>query len=255
LSYLEKGRVWVDYLDRVSKTITSFAIINQTCEDTIKLMTLIDSGILRNVEVKWGKRKLPNYRVFVSVYYRRNITYLQSSHVSTCIGFIGPSANLNRTVFESLLKGYLFIVDSEEADEYFNVIETNKEKSYNYRKGVSYLIRKLNESKTSDSLKEFYRILCISAHADIKGMAADYPKYLPNRIHDNLSTILFLMYGNIQMMAECFFDFLDNKTKEIIKTAMENIAFDVGSVPLFEPNKEPYAAKLKLKKGNFLDAL
>jgi len=120
---------------------------------------------------------------------------------------------------------------------------------------VPHLIKKLYEPPTSVNLKKLYKILCISAHADIKGMAADYPLYLPNRINDNLLTILFLMYGNIQMMAECFFDFLDLKTKENIKTAMENIAFDVGKVPLFEPNKEPHASKLKLKKGNFLDVL
>jgi hypothetical protein len=255
LSYLENGRVWVDYLNRVSRTITAFAIINQTCEDTVKLMLLINSGILEAVKVKWGKRELPNHQVFVSIYYKRNIIYLQSSHALACIGFLHPSSNLNRTVFETLLRGYLFIVDPKEADEYFRVIGTKEEDSYFFTKGMSYLRGKLYAPPESDSLKKLYKELCVSAHANIKGAAVDYPVYRLHRIDDSLRIILYLMYSNIQMMAECFFDFLDADTKTYIKTAMENISFDVRRVPLFEPNREPYATKLKLKKGNFLTAL
>ncbi|MCJ7560839.1 hypothetical protein MUO79_09545 [Candidatus Bathyarchaeota archaeon] len=259
MSYLENGRVWVDYLNKASRTISSFTIINQTCEDSIKLMWKMNSGIFDAVKKQWGRRKLPNHQIFVSIYYKRNIIYLQSSHALACMGFIDPSLNLNRTVFETILKGYLFIVDHKEADEYYcaikRAIENKEDETYTIGRGVSYLRKKLYMPAMSEKHKLLYKLLCISAHSDIKGTARDFPNYLPNRIRDNLNMILLLMYGNIQMMAESFFDFLDSNTKAYIKEAMENIAFDVGSVPLFEPNREPYALKLKFKKGNFLDVL
>lgn len=175
------------------------------------------------------------------------------------MGFIDPSLNLNRTVFETILKGYLFIVDHSEADEYYHAIKraikNKEEETYSVSRGVSYLRKKLYTPAMSEEHKSFYKLLCISAHSDIRGAMQDYPKYLPDRIRANLDLTLMLMYGNIQMMAESFFDFLNPNTKAYIKEAMENIAFDVGNVPLFEPNIEPYASKLKLKKGNFLAVL
>jgi hypothetical protein len=252
---LDRGRVWEDYLDRVNRTIRSFANINQICEDTIKSMILIYSEIFEMVKTSWGKRKLPNHEVFVSVYYQRNIVYLQSSHLLTCIGFIDPSSNLNRTVYETLQRGYLFIVEPQEAEEYFQVIKTEKEESYRSRKGLKYIRKKLYMTNTEEEHKSLYSQLCISAHADIKGAARDYPKYLPKRIEDNLSTILCLMYGNIQMMSECFFDFLNPKARRIIKSSMKRIATTLGNVPLFEPDVDCYSSKVKLKRGNFLRVL
>jgi hypothetical protein len=175
------------------------------------------------------------------------------------MGFVDPSSNLNRTVFETLLRGYLFIVKHEEADEYYRAIgsalKTGRDESYTPRRGMKYLRENLYTPTVSEKHKELYKILCISSHADTKGTALNYPKYLPNLIGDNLNMILSLMYGNIQMMAEGFFNFLNTETKAIIKNAMEDIAFDVGSIPLFEPDKPQFSSKLKLKNGNFLDAL
>jgi len=247
--------VWEDYLDRVNRTITSFANINQICEDTIKSMMLLYSEVFETVKTFWGTRKLPNYQVFVSIYYERNVIYLQSSHLLACIGFIDPSSNLNRTVYETLLRGYLFIVEPKEADEYFQVIRTEKEESYRFRKGVKNIRERLYSPKTGKQHKDFYRQLCISAHADIKGAARDYPEYLSDRIEDNLSIILCLMYGNIQMMSECFFDFLNPQARKIIKPSMERIATTLNNVPLFEPDADSYSSRINLKHGNFLKVL
>ncbi len=154
-------------------------------------MMLIHSEIFKTVETSLGKKKLPNPQVFVSIYYQRNIIYLQSSHILTCIGFINPSANLNRTICETLQRGYLFTVEPKEADDYYQVLEQEKEHLYHVQKGPSYIRRKIYSPETEKQEKDFYGQLCISAHADIKGAALDYPKYLPNRIEDNLSVILY----------------------------------------------------------------
>lgn len=189
------------------------------------------------------------------MYYKRNIIYLQSSHALACIGFIDPSSNLNRTVYETLLRGYLFTVDQKESEEYFKVIGTKKEEQYKFNKGASYLRRKLYTPPTREKHKQLYKRFCISAHADIKGAALDYPDYLSHRIINNLKMILFLTYGNIQMMTECFFVFLDPKTRSIIKLSLKDIASILGAVPSFEPDEELYLSKIKLKHGNFLNVL
>jgi hypothetical protein len=255
LSYSQPERVWKDYLERVDKTIASFASYNQACENAIKAMWLINGRIFKTVLSRWGKKVLPYHQVFVSVYYKRNIVYLQSSHALVSIGFIDPSSNLNRTVYETILRGYLFIVEQKEAEEYFQVIGTKEEDSYFFKKGMSYIRNKLYEPKIRQSQKKLYKMLCTSAHADIKGANLDYPKYLANRIEDNLRIILSLIYANIQMMVECFIDYLDSKTRIIIKDSMEEIASTILSVPLFEPNQLVHQSKIHLKSGNFLNVL
>lgn len=255
MSYSEQGRVWEDYLERVNRTISAFAPMNQTCENTIKSMWLINSEIFETVKTRWGKQVLPSHQVFVSVYYRRNIIYLQSSHALACIGFLDPSSNLNRTVYETLLRGYLFTVDQKEAEEYFHIIGTKDEDNYNFNKGASYLRRKLYTFPTRKKHKKLYKELCISAHPNIKGVALDYPDYLPDRVRNSLKMILFLIYGNIQMMAECFFCFLDIKTRTIVKLSLNDIASISDAVPSFEPDGKSYSSKVRLKHGNFLKVL
>jgi len=46
MAYIEEGRVWIGYLSNVSNTINHFAVLNQTCEDTIKRMSEIDAIVL-----------------------------------------------------------------------------------------------------------------------------------------------------------------------------------------------------------------
>jgi hypothetical protein len=254
MSHLERGRVWEDYLERVNKTIKSLESLNQACEDTIKSMWLINSGIFETLKVRWGKKVLPNHQIFVSIYFKRNIAYLQSSHVLASIGFIDPSSNLNRTIYETILRGYLFIVEPNEANEYFQAIGTKEEESYFFNKGMKYVREKLYEPKARQIHRNLYKILCTSAHAGIKGANLDYPKYSANRIQDNLKMILSLTYANIQMMAECFIDYLDS-TKTLTRMSMETIASVLGSVPQFEPNQVVYRTKIQLKDGNFLNIL
>ena len=255
LTYAEKGRVWADYLAKVDKTITLFESANQICEDTVKCMWLFDSRIWESVKSRWGRKKLPNHQVFVSIFYRRNIVYLQSAHALASIGFINPSSSLCRTVFESIMRGYLFVVEPEEADEYFEAINTPYEETYNIKKRVSKLRKKLYSEEMSEAQGNFYKELCVSSHPHVRGTLKDYPQYHQTQIRDVLNSILLLMYGNIELMTECFINYLDAETKEAVKQTLKKIADCVSFTPLFEPDKENYSSKLLLKKGNFLSAL
>lgn len=66
--------------------------------------------------------------------------------------------------------------------------------------------------------------------------------------------ILAFIYGTVQMMAEGFFDLLDDYIKDTIKDTMESIAGFLHEVLLFEPDKE-LSSKIRLREGNFLTVL
>ena len=255
MAYSDEVWFWADYLNRVNKTMNLFPTLNQTCESTIKLMYHNDALLLNAVKKQWGAKKLSNHQIFVSIFYKRNILYLQSSHALACIGFVDPSHNLNRTVFETLLREYLFIVDPAEADEYYNAIGKPNEFSYHSSKGMKYMRQKLYRSQMNSQMKNMYSQLCTSSHPDIKGAAVNYPRYPENLVRDNLMTILSLAYTNMETMAECFMDFLDSNLKESIRNGMENIASETNTIPTLEPDKEEYAQKIKLKGDNFVTVL
>lgn len=255
MSYLEKGRVWQDYLLYVDRSINRLAIVNQGCEDAINSMKQIDEKVYADVIKNWGYKQLPNERVFAMVFYKRNMSYLQSAYILASIGFVGPSSNVTRTAFETLLRHYLFIVEKQEAAEYFQVIGTPQEYKYHREKGMSYMRQKLYSAERGKVLKELYSILCTFSHPDIKGSNLDYPNYTIKQVEDILRTILYQIYGNIEAFAESFYSLLEVPSKELIKQALENISFDNGHVPTIEPDVEPYASQIRLKNGNFLQVL
>ena len=53
------------------------------------------------------------------------------------------------------------------------------------------------------------------------------------------------------MITELFFDLLSDSDKNLVKTALKNIAVFKKFIPLSEPDAKKYESKLKLKKGNF----
>lgn len=255
MAYLEKGRVWLNYLSYVDRSINRLAVVNQGCEDAIKMMTQIDEKVYGDVIKNWGYQKLPNERVFAMVFYKRNISYLQSAYILASMGFVGPSSNVTRTALETFLRHYLFIVDKQEADEYFQVIGTPKEIEYHRNKGMFYMRKKLYSDEAGKVVKELYNILCTFSHPDIKGSNLDYPNYTISQVEDILRTVLYQMYGNIEAFAESFYPLLEVPSKQLIKQALENISFDNGHAPRIEPDKEPYASRIRLKNGNFLQVL
>ena len=202
MSYSDPARVWEFYLDRVNRTIKTFADLNQLCEDAIKAMLLVHNKLYETLKCR-GK-KLPPQQAFVSLYYWRNIIYLQSAHALTCMGFTDPSMNLQRTVYETVLRGYFFIVKEDEAERYYQALQTEEELSYLRWLGPSFLQRNLYALKTRSQHNKLYKEICITAHADIRGIGLDFPLYHERRVADRLKFVLSLTYGNLQMVSECF---------------------------------------------------
>jgi len=71
--------------------------------------------------------------LFISTYFMRNITYLYSSYESERIGNTMPSYNLQRTVLETIIKGYVFVVDEDIADRCYVTTAAHLPQSDEYR--------------------------------------------------------------------------------------------------------------------------
>lgn len=57
--------------------------------------------------------------LLINTYYFRNYQYLFSSYELGKKGFTMPSHNLQRTVLESIIKGYIFILNKDISDKFF----------------------------------------------------------------------------------------------------------------------------------------
>ena len=200
-------------------------------------------------------RELPPQKSFILAYFRRNTVYLNASYLLGAMGFNNPSRNVQRTVYETILRGYYFLVEPEEANQYYSVLRTNQEKPFLRRRkhyGHILLCQKLFKQETIELFKKIYELFCISAHAEINGVLLDFPEYDKESIEDRLKLVLSLAFGNIQLLTELFFDSLNQELKTFVSEVLEEIVITLGKqVPLFEPDKEKYQSKLRLKNGNF----
>lgn len=239
------------------RTARTFTKLTESCEMSISAMGIIENELAKIFKVK-NEIFLPS-EAFVIAYFRRNKIYLQSAYIVGSMGFFGPSTNLQRTVYETILRGYLFTVNPNEAKQYHDNLGTkNLEAFLRLRRhyGHGYLCSELYNSTSEIKAKKFYAVLCESAHADIKGLLLNYPAYNEKQIEDNLKIALLLSYGNIQMVSEMFLFNFNNVLKYVVKNMLKEIVAAVANkIPLFEPTKRNYASKLKLKKGNFMEVL
>jgi len=241
---------WNFLLERVKKTEQENRSLIEECEKALQNMESVHHLTAK----KYKEIEMPVLESIVHGYYRRNYYYLYSSFILGNMGFINPSQNLQRTVYETILLGYYFIVNPKEAKQYYEVLGTKDEEKYLTRKeryGHSYIRKRIFKETTQESHKQLYRELCYRSHPNLKGIFLDFPNYKAEEIQVVLNNILGFAYGNIQMITELFFDLLSYSEKDLIKTALKNIAVFKKFVPLYEPDSEKYASLLRFKKGNF----
>jgi len=249
-----------DYAKKAKKTLDTFPKLTLVCESSLASMWIMKGEWVRIIRTKWGAKELPPNQQWVSVYFFRNLTYLRAAYLLAREGSCGPSSNLQRTAYETILRSYLFIVDEKEARLYGSLIEgtIKREEKETLRKRKYYplhfLLEKLYIPKSRKSHRKIFHTLSRFSHPSIRGVFLDV-KYSEKQIEDCLKVILALIYGTIQMMAEGFFELLDDRIKDTIKSTLENIASFLHEVPLFEPDREELSSKIRLKKGNFLIAL
>lgn len=257
LSFLDIQR---SYLSKAKKTANTFPKLTLICERALSSMWTMKKQWETIIQTQWGAKELPPHQQWVSIYFFRNMTYLRAAYLLAREGSCGASNGLQRTAYETLLRGYLFIIDENEARLFYNLIEGTIEpkakEALRKRKffPFEFLLKKLYKPKSRESHREIFHELSRFSHPSIRGVFLDM-KHSEKQIEDCLKMILAFIYGTVQLMAEGFFEFLDDRLKDTIKDVLENIASFLQEVPLFEPNKEELSSKIRLREGNFLTVL
>jgi len=117
-----------DILQQYKKdTETIFPEYIQTIETSLSYSWLLQGRIMKLLS---NTGELPPYKQFINVYYLRNIHYLTSAFNSAIINQCSSSRDLQRTIFETIVRGYLMIVDNSVANKmYIFIVANNKDKT------------------------------------------------------------------------------------------------------------------------------
>jgi hypothetical protein len=222
-------------------------------------MWLMEKDIVE-IEKKTGKgRQFSPLETSVITFFRRNTLYLQSALILASMGFLGPTMSLQRTAYETILRGYYFIVNPEEASAFIDNFGTENYRAFLKSKAYfrhNFLCQSLYEPESQKEERRFYDELSKAAHTEIQGLLLDFPKQDQKAIEDKLSTLLMMCYGTIQMFAEVFLYRFNRKLKLLTRGILLNIVSSVGNqIPLFEPDQKRYNSKLNLRKGNFMKVI
>ena len=173
---------------------------------------------------------LPPYQQFVLIYAGTLEAYLESAYLLSCTWFYQASRDLQRTVYETILKGYLFIVDNTEADLMYSYVKgtLNPIAKRNLEKRrfwpFEFMCDIMYDSTTREAHRKLYRALSSFSHPTIAGASLD-SEYHQISLRDALHMTLSFSYGSIQMVCEAFFDSLDIECRKIAKTALTHRKF------------------------------
>ena len=235
-----------------------FPELTRVCSDALASLWIMKEELGRALKTQWGKKELPPYQQFVSIYFFRNMVYLRGAYLLASEGSCGPSRDLQRTAYEMILRSYLFIVDRSEADLLYSYLEGNAKVRKILRKRNFYPIEsmrsKLYTPSSRKSHKKIFEELSRFSHPTIRGAMLDL-HYSSKDVEDCLKMVLTLVFGSIQVFAEGFYDLLDERLKTTAKETLEKIASFLEGVPLFEPDQERWLSKIRLTSGNFLAVL
>lgn len=248
------------YLSKARKTANTLPELSLICERALASMWTIKKQWELIIQTQWGTKELPPYQQLISIYFFRNMIYLRAAYLLTREGSCGPSNDLQRTAYETLLRGYLFITDENELKLFYSLVEgtikpkaketLRKRKFYPFE----FLLKKLYKPKSRKSHKKIFHELSRYSHPSIRGVFLDI-RYSQKQVEDCLRMILALTYGTVQLMTEGFYELLDDRLRDTIMDILESIAGFLREVPLFEPNKDDLFSKIRLRGGNFLTVL
>jgi hypothetical protein len=240
------------------RTANTFPELNHVCADSLSAMWIIEKQLRDAVTTNWGSKELPPYQQFVSIYFFRNLVYLQGAYLLACEGSCGPSRDLQRTAYEMIMRSYLFIADKKEATLMYSHVEGDAKSRDILRKRKFYpiepLISKMYSPASKKAHKKLFGELSRFSHPTIQGAILDL-NYNAENVKDCLNMILALTYSAIQVLSEGFYNLLTQQLKVTVKETMERIADVLKFVPVIEPDKKGFSSTIRLRKGNFLKIL
>jgi hypothetical protein len=109
-----------NYLERTRRTFKTYPELTRVCRTILDSMWNMKSELKDTIRTNWGPKELPPYQQFVSIYFFKNMIYLRPIYLLGSEGSCSPAFDLQRTVYESILRGYFFIVNEDEANLFYS---------------------------------------------------------------------------------------------------------------------------------------
>ena len=100
--------IQTSYLSKAKKTAKKFPKLTLICQRALASMWTVKKQWETIIQTLWGAKELPPHQQWVSIYFFRNMTYLRAAYLLAREGSCGASNDLQRTAYETLLRGYLF---------------------------------------------------------------------------------------------------------------------------------------------------
>jgi hypothetical protein len=186
---------------------------------------------------------------FVYLYFIRNVAYLLSSYKLHSQGLMNPARNLQRTVYEQILRSHLFIKYPDEAQLLYNFVESeegsNEKEEYgkeirkfprSYWSVTRYMLPKLYDDESIQAQKTFYDIASRYSHPHFESLHTDFG--VIENMEDDLKVLLLFSFSAIEVFHLLFKKKLTSSLNSKVDTLLTLIGSYVGQIIEFMPNIE-----------------
>lgn len=178
-----------------------------------------------------ARTKLDERSQYLATFFYRNTLYLSAAYQMTRSGLIDPAGNNMRTIFETIIWQYAYLVDDEVYKNFKEIddldsqklkIITQKKWSNTQERKLENLRRKFSFQKmmkklyTKEVFEKFffnqYWMLCQKSHSSLFGLNYNTPNLegtttmekRPQEIKDILTALLYLCAENLICFLNCF---------------------------------------------------
>jgi len=232
--------VWEFYEEKKQRIEEKFPDICNICEQTLENIWLIyiklKEELNRNGEEYGELPPVEQMNLLLSI---RNIPYLISAFILAEKGLVSPSRNILRTVYEQILRIYLFLEFPDDASLWYNYWNNPDEFENDMKRKMwmkhKYMIDKLYKDSKKESVKEFYKNISRYAHPNIRSIWSDYANI--KEVEDTLNGLLGSVFETVKLLQKTF----GPKLSPELMNACEDIKRQIGEylVEIFdlEPNK------------------
>jgi len=248
--------IQTDFRTRVERTRANFPSLVKVCSEVIAFQWKIRNLFGMRVKKPGSGESLPHQQ-FIMIYFARNAIYLRAAFALAQEGSTSPCYDLLRTVFETIVRGYLFALAPDEAKLMYGYIKnalTSEQQKDLKRKGFfdfDYNLKRLWDDKDGDKINEVYRQLCRFSHPSVLGAELDW-RYSKDSVKDCLRMTSSLSFGNIQVLMEAFPDHIKGKARDICRDALVMVRNELRFSPLFTPSSSEFQPRMEIQESDII---
>jgi len=241
---------------RVERTRANFPSLVKVCSEVIAFQWKIRNLFSMRVKEP-GSGESPPHQQFIMIYFARNAIYLRAAFTLAQEGSTSPCYDVLRTVFETILRGYLFALAPDEAKLMYGYIKnalTSEQQKDLKRKAFfnfDYNLKRLWDDKDIDKINQVYRQLCRFSHPSVLGAELDW-RYSKNSVKDCLRMTSSLSFGNIQVLMEGFPEYIKGEARDICRDALVMVRNKLGFSPLFTPSSSEFQPRMEIQPSDII---